>query len=137
MSRTPEPEIINLSGCSFYAVVGISLALNHEKYKLKPRYSKEHLPYIYEEILNLFDMTKEQMNSRKKPEQFVFPRDIFCYAARELTGARWLDIAKLLGKKEHSSSLSAHRKVQQILIDNVDIKFISYWNLYLSKTKWF
>ena len=60
-----------------------------------------------------FHITTSEIRSSKRDAKFVYPRKIAMYLCREMTEDSLLTIASLLNKKDHTTVMSAHRKIEK------------------------
>ena len=60
-----------------------------------------------------FHITTSEIRSSKRDAKFVYPRQIAMYLCREMTEDSLLTIASLLNKKDHTTVMSAHRKIEK------------------------
>ncbi len=63
-----------------------------------------------------------QVASRKKNTECVVPRQVIMYLCREYTDATLDSIAKLLGKKDHSTVMHGVDKIKEDLVNNEELR---------------
>ena len=69
-----------------------------------------------------FDVRTSSILSRKKSAGLVTPRQVIMYICREYTDATLETIAKLLGKKDHSTVLYGVEKIKNEMATNGELK---------------
>ena len=60
-----------------------------------------------------FSITSAEIRSQRRDTKYVYPRKIAMYLCREMTDDSLLTIANLLNKKDHTTVLSACRKIEK------------------------
>lgn len=77
-------------------------------------------------ILNVvaenFSVMPEDIMSRKRNSEFVLPRQVFMYLCRKLTEVPYVSIAKLIGKKDHTTIIHGANKIEDELKTNQELK---------------
>ena len=105
--------------------VDLTLALAEEALKdvIYPNKSREITPTI---IINVvaehFGIKAEDICSKKRNSEFVLPRQIVMYLCRELTETSYVNIGKLLGKKDHTTIMHGVNKITAELKTNEELK---------------
>ena len=79
-----------------------------------------------EKILNViadhFGVTPDDITSKKRNQEFVLPRQIFMYLCHEMiNGISYSQIAKILGKKDHTTVLYGFKKISEDVKANDEI----------------
>jgi len=62
------------------------------------------------------------MESKKRTQNIVFPRQIAMYLARELTESSLPQIGKEFGGRDHTTVIHAHNKITKKYEDDKDFK---------------
>lgn len=70
---------------------------------------------IIDAVAEHFHLTSSEIRSQKRDTKFVYPRKIAMYLCREMTEDSLLTIANLLNKKDHTTVISAYRKIEKEL----------------------
>lgn len=58
-----------------------------------------------------FNITSEEIKSKKRDTKYAYPRQVAMYLCREMTEDSLIDIAKMLGKKDHTTVMSGCKKI--------------------------
>lgn len=105
--------------------VNVNLDLAEEALKdiIYPDKSREVTPSI---IINIvaehFGVRPEDITSKKRNSEFVLPRQIVMYLCRELTDTSYINIGKILGKKDHTTIMHGVNKITSEMQVNEDLK---------------
>lgn len=77
-------------------------------------------------ILNIvaehFDVTSKDIQSQKRNAEFVIPRQVYMYLCRELIETPLTNIAKTLGKKDHTTIIHGIKKIEEEIKYNEELK---------------
>ena len=101
--------------------VELTLPLAEEALKdvIYPNKPKEITPtLIINVVAEHFGVRPEDISSKKRNSEFVQPRQVVMYLCRELTDVSLNNIAKLLGKKDHTTIIHGINKVEAELSTN-------------------
>ena len=105
--------------------VDVTLDLAEEALKdiIYPDKSKEITPLL---IINMVaehcGVKPEDITSKKRNSEFVLPRQIVMYLCRTLTDASYVNIGKLLGKKDHTTIIHGVNKITSEMEVNEELK---------------
>ena len=105
--------------------VNLTLSLAEEALKdvIYPNKPKEITPAL---ILNIvaehFNVKSEDITSKKRNAEFVQPRQVFMYLCRDLTDTSLSNIAKFLGKKDHTTVIHGINKIEEEMKMNDELK---------------
>ena len=105
--------------------VDLTLSLAEEALKdvIYPNKPKEVTPSL---ILNVvaehFNVKAEDITSKKRNAEFVQPRQVFMYLYRELTDTSLNNIAKFLGKKDHTTVIHGINKIEEEMQMNDELR---------------
>jgi len=105
--------------------VDLTLALAEEALKdvIYPNKSKVVTPtLIINVVAEHFGIKPEDITSKKRNSEFVLARQIAMYLCRELTDTSYVNIGKLMGKKDHTTILHGVNKITAELKNNDDLK---------------
>lgn len=94
--------------------VDINIAYAEEALKnvIYPDQPKKITPsLIIEVVADHFGVNPEDITSKKRNSEFVLPRQISMYLCRDIIGMSLADIAKLLGKKDHTTVIHGIKKI--------------------------
>jgi chromosomal replication initiator protein len=75
------------------------------------------LPDIVEAVCGVTGVSAEELQSSSKAASATFPRMLVMFLARKWTRAALSEISKTLGRKSHSTVVSAQHKVNEWLAD--------------------
>lgn len=101
--------------------VDVTLDLAEEALKdiIYPDKSREITPTLIINIVSEhFGVKPEDITSKKRNSEFVLPRQIVMYLCRELTATPYVEIGKLLGKKDHTTIMHGVKKITAELEKN-------------------
>lgn len=105
--------------------VELTLALAEEALKdvIYPNKSREITPNLIINVVSEhFGIKPEDICSKKRNSEFVQPRQIVMYLCRELTATSYMNIGKLLGKKDHTTIIHGVNKITAELKTNEELK---------------
>lgn len=75
---------------------------------------------IQDEVAKYFNLTVENLRSKRRTKDFVLARHIAMYLCKELTTKSYPQIAAKFGGKDHTTILHAHKKITKALDHNED-----------------
>lgn len=128
-----------LNRVNFYAVTkqsDININLAAEALKNLGANDVKKVASIYDiqlEVSKLFNVTIEQLRSKKRTKDIVVPRQVAMYLAREITQSSLPKIGNEFGGKDHTTVMHACEKIQQTLDSQSDIQLIQQINLLKNK----
>ena len=102
----------------------LNLALAEDALKdvIYPDQAREISPLL---IINVvaehFNISKEDITSKKRNSEYVLPRQIIMYLCRHLTETSLQTIASLLGKKDHTTVIHGVEKIEDKLKTDEDL----------------
>jgi len=105
--------------------VELTLPLAEEALKdvIYPNKPKEITPsLIVNVVAEHFGVRPDDISSKKRNSEFVQPRQVVMYLCRELTDVSLNNIAKLLGKKDHTTIIHGINKVEAELSTNEEFR---------------
>jgi len=88
---------------------------------------------IKEYIAKKYNITVEEVNSKKRTKSIAFPRQIAMYIARELTDFSLPKIGQEFGGRDHTTVIHAHNKISQLITN--DNEFQASINTYIEDIK--
>jgi chromosomal replication initiator protein len=83
-------------------------------------YKKVDEEQIIKAISKFFNISEEELLSRKRNKNLVEPRQIFIYLLRELAGAPYTYIAKKTGR-DHTTAIHAYKKIEEEINKNLKL----------------
>lgn len=88
-----------------------------------PNKSREITPSLIINVVSEhFGVRPEDITSKRRNSEFVLPRQIVMYLCRELTDTSYVNIGKLLGKKDHTTIMHGVNKISAEMETNEDLK---------------
>lgn len=105
--------------------VDLTLALAEEALKdvIYPNKSREITPNLIINVVSEhFGIKPEDICSKKRNSEFVQPRQIVMYLCRELTATSYMNIGKILGKKDHTTIIHGVNKITAEMNTNEELK---------------
>lgn len=69
-----------------------------------------------------FDVIPEDIKSQKRNTEFVIPRQVYMYLCRDLIDTPLINIAKTLGKKDHTTVIHGIKKIEEEMKYNEELK---------------
>ena len=105
--------------------IDINLAKDVLKDVISPEEDKEITPQlIIKTVAEHFNISPEDICSKKKSADIVFPRHIAMYLCRKLTETSLQNIGKSLGRKDHTTVINAVEKIDNEIKTNETTKNI-------------
>ena len=77
---------------------------------------------ILEETASCFNITPQEMKSKKRTQIIVFPRQVAMYLTRELTDSSLIKIGREFGGRDHTTVIHACKKIEAELSSNSELK---------------
>ena len=105
--------------------VDINLAYAKEALKdvIDPNLPREVTPtLIINVVAEHFNVNPADITSKKRNSEFVLPRQIFMYLCRTMTDTPLAGIAKILGKKDHTTVIHGIKKITEGIVENEELK---------------
>ena len=102
----------------------ITLALAEDALKdiINPDKPKAITPtLIIEVVAEQFGVAPEDITSKKRNSEIVLPRQVFMYLCRKLTETSFVNIAKIIGKKDHTTIIHGVNKIEDELKKNEEL----------------
>ena len=103
----------------------LTLALAEDALKdiIYPDQIREVTPTLIIDIVSEhFNVTKEDITSKKRNSEYVLPRQIIMYLCRTMTGTPLQTIASLLSKKDHTTVIHGVEKIEEKIKTYEDLK---------------
>ncbi|MEY8521932.1 chromosomal replication initiator protein DnaA [bacterium 1XD8-76] len=103
------------------------LTMDHAKDALKdiiyPSASKEiTTDLIINIVAEHFEVSPDDIRSKKRNAEFVMPRQVYMYLCRELIDTPLTSIAKTIGKKDHTTIIHGIKKIEEEIEYNEELK---------------
>ena len=116
--RELEGALTKIVALSRVTLRPITLELAEEALRdqINPDAPKEvTIPYILEVVSDHFGISTNDILSKKKDAEIVYPRQIVMYLAKELTQTPLRNIGQFLGGRDHTTVLHGKRKIEEQL----------------------
>jgi len=122
--RKLEGALIRLYAYSSLTNKSVDLSLAEEALKhLISEDNKEiTIDDIKKVIATYFNLTLDEINSKKKPQRISFPRQIGMYLSRKHTDHSLPKIGEGFGGRDHSTVLHAYNKIEGLLDTDLDLQ---------------
>ena len=105
--------------------VDLTLAVAEDALKdvIDPDKSREITPNLIINVVSeQFGIRAEDITSKKRNSEFVQPRQVVMYLCRELTDTSYVNIGRLLGKKDHTTIMHGTNKIIAEMEHNEELK---------------
>jgi chromosomal replication initiator protein len=73
---------------------------------------------IQREVASYFNIRQKDLKSQRRPRAISYPRQIAMHLCRQLTSASLTDIGRQFGGKDHTTVLSADRKIRKLATED-------------------
>lgn len=100
--------------------VSLELAKEALKDLLSHEVHEIDIPYIKAMTAKYFDVTPEELDSKKRTKKIAQPRQVAMYLARELTDSSFPKIGEQFGGRDHSTVVHACQKVSEDITQQKD-----------------
>lgn len=112
---------------AFSKLNNVDISLDHAEEALKdviyPDKPREITPsLIIEVVAEHFGVNAEDITSKKRNSEFVQPRQVVMYLCRDLTATSLQSIAKILGKKDHTTVIHGINKITEEMENNEELR---------------
>ena len=106
-------------------IINLDIAIEALKDQLKDHsYYKNDVQRIQRVVCDYYKISIEQMKSKNKNNSINFPRQIAIYLCRELTTESFPKIGSYFGGRNHSTIISADKKIRRELNTNENLREI-------------
>lgn len=122
--RELEGALIRTIAYSLLEEAPVTLQLTKEVLKdlLKEPKKLITVNFIQRCIAEEFGVTLQDLKTRRRNKQVVFPRQIAMYLSRELTDLSLPEIGEAFGGKDHTTVLHSYNKIKEGLLNNPELK---------------
>lgn len=69
-----------------------------------------------------FEVSAEDIKSQKRNAEFIIPRQVYMYLCRDIINTPLINIAKTLGKKDHTTIIHGIKKIEEEIKYNEELK---------------
>ncbi len=80
------------------------------------------IDFIQRCVVEEFGISLQDLKTKRRNKQVVFPRQIAMYLSRELTELSLPEIGELFGGKDHTTVLHSCKKIKDDLSKNPELK---------------
>ncbi len=106
-------------------VITLDVAIEALKDQIKDRsVYKNDIQRIQRVVCDYYKISIEQMKGKGRHNDVTFPRQVAIYLCRELTTESFPNIGKYFGGRNHSTIISADKKIRKELTRNDDLKYV-------------
>lgn len=103
--------------------LNLSLAEDALKDVIYPDQKREVSPsLIIDVVAEHFNISKEDITSKKRNSEYVLPRQIIMYLCRQMTESSLQMIAAYLGKKDHTTVIHGVEKIEEKIQTDEDLR---------------
>ncbi|NMA92796.1 MAG: chromosomal replication initiator protein DnaA [Firmicutes bacterium] len=122
--RELEGALIRIIAYSSLSDSPVTLDLAKEALKdiISTFRKKITIKQILEETASCFNITPQEMKSKKRTQIIVFPRQVAMYLTRELTDSSLIKIGREFGGRDHTTVIHACKKIEAELSSNSELK---------------
>jgi len=76
---------------------------------------------VEQAVCSVFGVERSELRSERKGRSINEPRMLAMWLARKYTRAPWSEIGQFFGRRSHSTVISAHRRVEQLICSQASI----------------
>ncbi|MFH0918323.1 MAG: chromosomal replication initiator protein DnaA [Candidatus Omnitrophota bacterium] len=122
--RELEGALIRTIAYSLLEEAPVTLQLTKEVLKdlLKEPAKLITIDFIQRCIVEEFGISLQDLKTKRRNKQVVFPRQIAMYLSRELTELSLPEIGELFGGKDHTTVLHSYKKIREDIKNNPGLK---------------
>ena len=116
-------RVLAYSSMFYRGQITLDVAVEALKDQIKDRsIYKNDVQRIQRVVCDYYKISIEQMKGKNRNNSVNFPRQIAIYLCRELTTESFPNIGKYFGGRNHSTIISADKKIRKELTKNDDLK---------------
>jgi len=122
--RELEGALIRTIAYSLLEEAPVTLQLTKEVLKdlLREPTKLITIDFIQRCVVEEFGISLQDLKTKRRNKQVVFPRQVAMYLSRELTELSLPEIGELFGGKDHTTVLHSYKKVKEDLANNPKLK---------------
>jgi chromosomal replication initiator protein len=122
--RELEGALIRTIAYSLLEEEPVTLELTKEVLKdlLKEPKKLITVDFIQRCVAEEFGVSLQELKTKRRNKQVVFPRQIAMYLSRELTDLSLPEVGELFGGKDHTTVLHSYKKIKEDVYNNPDLK---------------
>ncbi len=88
-----------------------------------PNKSREITPkLIINVVAEHYGVNPEDITSKRRNSEFVQPRQVVMYLCRIMTEESFQNIGNILGKKDHTTVIHGHKKIEEDILTNEELR---------------
>jgi len=124
--RELEGALVRVFAYSLIENKPITLELAKEVLKdmLKEAKLNISVDKVKRKVAEYFNISFEDLKSKKRSKTIIFPRQIAMYLVRKLTDFSLPEIARFFGKKDHTTILHSINKIEELVKKDLKVKNI-------------
>ena len=116
-------RVLAYSSMFNHGIIDLDAAVEALKDKIKDRsIYKNDVQRIQRVVCDYYKINIEQLKGKGRHNDVTFPRQVAIYLCRELTTESFPNIGKYFGGRNHSTIISADKKIRKELTRNEDLK---------------
>ena len=122
--RRTIPGLMLAKNAELVAVMEINMELAEEALKdmiYPAKASALTSDYIIKMVAESFDVKQEDITSQKRNSDYVLPRQVVMFLCHDLMSMSYMNIAKILGKKDHTTIIHGVNKITSDLKNNEEL----------------
>ena len=103
----------------------LTLALAEDALKdvIYPNQTREITPNtIIDVVSEHFNVSRDDITSKKRSQEYVLPRQIIMYLSRTMTNSSLQSVAALLGKKDHTTIIHGVDKIEEMIKTDEELR---------------
>jgi chromosomal replication initiator protein len=122
--RELEGALIRTIAYSLLEEEPVNLQLTKEVLKDLLREPKKLITvdFIQRCVAEEFGVSLQELKTKRRNKQVVFPRQIAMYLSRELTDLSLPEVGELFGGKDHTTVLHSYKKIKEEVYNNPELK---------------
>ena len=122
--RELEGALIRTIAYALLEEAPVTLQLTKEVLKdlLKEPTKLITIDFIQRCVVEEFGISLQDLKTKRRNKQVVFPRQIAMYLSRELTELSLPEIGELFGGKDHTTVLHSYKKIKENINNNPELK---------------
>ena len=122
--RELEGALIRTIAYSLLEEAPVTLQLAKEVLKdlLKEPTKLITIDFIQRCVVEEFGISLQDLKTKRRNKQVVFPRQVAMYLSRELTGLSLPEIGELFGGKDHTTVLHSYKKIKEAVYNDPELK---------------
>jgi chromosomal replication initiator protein len=122
--RELEGALIRTIAYSLLEEEPVTLGLTKEVLKdlLKEPKKLITVDFIQRCVAEEFGVSLQELKTKRRNKQVVFPRQIAMYLSRELTDLSLPEVGELFGGKDHTTVLHSYKKIKEDIYNNPELK---------------